>query len=280
MYDFLLGNAAWGFREADLEAQLAITRDMGLTVHELGIANAPKDLPADADDNTVQKVKKLFADYGISLDYAATGDDFSMGNKDDVSKIKKVTALCARLGIRYLRIFAGFSKAEEVTGARWDTMIEALNECAAYAKEKRVTLVIETHGGVNGFENGEVEHFHSVTTDKACLRRLLAEIDDSILFNYDPANMYAVGYENPGEIYEIIKDRTAYVHLKDFRTMPSGHIKPAACGESEMDWARILQDLKDFRGAMLFEYEIPEALKEGLMQSYQYIKEMKDLCQK
>lgn len=274
------GNAAWGFRNLELSEQLKITHSMGLHIHELGIANAPLDLSLDADKNALDSVKALYQKYDIQLLCAATGNDFSCASDQDAEKVKRVTDLCAYLGIRYLRIFAGFSAANEVCGARWDQMVCALNQCAEYAKERGVTLAVETHGGVNSFPGGEVEHFMSVTTDENMLARLKSELNPSITFLYDPANLYAVGEKHPNKIYRLLENRVSYVHLKDFKTMPSGHKKPAACGESDMDWGEILCGLRNFKGVMLFEYEIPENLEAGLIKSYQYIKKELETCLK
>ena len=54
------GNASWGFRETPLEEQLKITKSLGLEVLELGIANAPKDLPLDTTDAELENVKSLY----------------------------------------------------------------------------------------------------------------------------------------------------------------------------------------------------------------------------
>lgn len=273
-YNFKYGNAAWGFRELSLEAQLKITNKMRMRVHELGIANAETDIKLDATEKELDGVKELFEKYGIETLCAATGDDFSCGNGDDIEKVKRVIDICAYLGIKYLRIFAGFSPKAEVVGDRWNVMVKSLNNCAEYAKTKSVVLAVETHGGVDGYEGGEVEHFHSVSTAKDTLTELLNELDKSIMFVYDPANLFAVGYENPDEIYELLKGRVAYVHLKDFKTMPSGHKLPAACGESEMNWQQIAEGMKNFEGPMLFEYEIPQDLENGLCRSLEFMRSL------
>lgn len=59
----IYGNASWGFRELELEEQLKITAEMNLSVLELGIANAPKDLPSDASDSEIENVKNLYKKY-------------------------------------------------------------------------------------------------------------------------------------------------------------------------------------------------------------------------
>ena len=49
-----LGAAAWGLRELPLEPQLRLVRQLGLTSLELGIANAPMDLQADASEEAIE----------------------------------------------------------------------------------------------------------------------------------------------------------------------------------------------------------------------------------
>ena len=270
----IYGNASWGFREMDLEEQLKITAKMELPILELGIANAPNDLPSDASDSELENVKSLYKKYGVKLMCAATGNDFTNGNSDDVEKVKRVIAICAKLGVKYLRIFAGFSPAAEVVGERWDIMIDCLNEVSGYAKSKGVYAVVETHGGVTAFDDG-VEHFVSVTTNIETLTKILKQAPD-IKLNYDPANLYAVGIENQKEFFEKIKDRVCCVHLKDFVKLPSGHLRPAACGESDFDWKAALSMLKDFEGPAMFEYEIPESIKEGSKECLEYIKKTEE----
>lgn len=259
------GNAAWGFRETPLEKQLEITKRLGFETLELGIANAPRDVPLDVSDEEIKRVKALYDNYNVKLICAATGNDFTCGNDNDVKKIKNVVDICEKLGAKYLRIFAGFSPKNDVTGVKWDNMISCIKQILDYAKN--VVPVIETHGGVNGFSDG-VEHFASVSTD---IDTLLKIPDIKILF--DPANLFAVG-ENPLTVYEKIKDRVAVVHLKDFVTLESGHIKPAACGESKMNWKALIDAMENTDYPMLFEYENTEDIEQGIKKSFNYIKEM------
>jgi len=268
------GNASWGFRETPLEKQLEITSDMGLETLELGIANAPNDLPLDVTDKELENVKKLYKKYNVKLLCAATGNDFTEGNDGDTDKIKRVTDICAFLGVKYLRIFAGFSPVEEVCGDRWDIMINSLNTVYDYAEKKGVILTVETHGGVNSYDDG-VEHFYSTSSKPDVLCKMIAAVP-KIRLNFDPANLYAVGIKNPEILYEEIKDKVCCVHLKDFVKLPSGHLLPSACGESDMDWNAILKSLADFDGPALFEYENTEDIKEGSVRCYKYISDIKE----
>lgn len=265
----LFGNASWGFRETPLEKQLEITADMGLNILELGIANAPNDIPLDAADDELLNVKSLFEKYGVKLLCAATGNDFTEGGRNDVIKVKRVVDICSRLGIKYLRIFAGFTPAAEVTGEIRDTMIYCLNEVYKYAENKKVILTVETHGGVNAFDDG-VEHVHSISTEPRALLRMISDVP-SIKMNYDPSNLWAVGIDKPEAVYEKIKEKVCCVHLKDFVRLPSGHLLPAACGESDMDWKGILKPIKDLDIPVLFEYENTADVKDGCIRCYKYI---------
>lgn len=266
----IYGNAAWGFRETPLEEQFRITRDMGLTALELGIANAPMDVPLEVTDHELTRIKALEDQYGVRLLCAATGNDFTTGN-NDIAKIKRVIDICAALEIPMLRIFAGFTAKENVTEGTFQSVLESLTEVCHYGEAKGIIPVIETHGGVNGFDDG-VEHFESVTTDMDSLTRILSALPNNTRICFDPANLYAVGHSHPEQFFETFRDKVAYAHFKDFASLPSGHLKPSHCGDSQMDWEPILRTMADFPGAAMFEYENVEDVEAGLRRSYEYIK--------
>src|SRR5574344_2607132 len=160
-----LGNAAWGLRETPLEQQLRITRSMKLDLLELSIAGYDKDyLQLDATPAKIAEVKRLFAQYGVRLECACTGDDFTGDDAPaQVIKVKRVIDIAAELGIAQLRIFAGFNSDSVVFGKRFDTMIDSLRQVAGYGREKQVVCAVETHGGVAA--NGDaLVHFASAST--------------------------------------------------------------------------------------------------------------------
>ena len=270
----MFGTASWGFREMELEGQLSCVCRLGFEIHELDIENAPGDLPADADAEQLREVRELYESYGIRLLCAATGNDFTLAEESQVrksvEKVKKVITVCEKTGAEYLRIFAGFSPYGEVTGARWKRMVAALNEAAQYAKERGVVLCVETHGGVLEYPDG-VEHFASVTTEHECLKRLLAEVDGSLRFVYDPANLYAAGVKEPEKIAALLQERIGCMHCKEFAVTPLGHLRPAACGDTGMDWDAALKGLEEFAGPVLMEYERTEDVAEGCARSAAFL---------
>ncbi len=273
----IYGNASWGFRETPLEEQLKITAGMGLSLLELGIAGHENDyLQLDATEEQLNQVKEWFDKYGITLMCASTGNDFTQESYEDcltsLNNVTKVIDICAKLNIKYLRIFAGFSPVKDVIGKRWDAMIECLNRVGEYAKNAGVIPVIETHGGVDGFDDGVV-HFYSTSSELDTLKKMLSELNSYLKVNFDPANLYAVGIEHPETVYKAVRDRIEYVHLKDFVKLPAtGHLLPAACGESDMDWKSLMSALADFDGPALIEYENTEDIEDGCRRSLEFLK--------
>ena len=148
MKEIRIGAAAWGFRELTLPQQLDLVRRLGLVSLELGIANTPADVQTDADVRLLEQVKKEYEAFGISLDTAATGNDFTLedGNAaaEDIGKLKRVIDICSFLGVETLRIFAGFTPYREVDETRFSRMIDALNTVARYGKEHGVVTAMET----------------------------------------------------------------------------------------------------------------------------------------
>jgi sugar phosphate isomerase/epimerase len=238
-----IGAAAWGFRELPLGKQLKICRENGLYSLELGIANAPKDLPLCAGTEQLNRVRKAYEQAGVQLECAATGDDFMMEEEEkvqiQVSKVQKVIEICSFLQIPYLRIFAGFVPLGQMTEKLWKHTEEALDECAAFAAQRKVVLAVETHGAVLPYRSG-IRHVDTITTDLSSLERLKREIRDDILFVPDGANLAATRHMNVEEYYRLLSGRIAYSHIKNFRRTEDGSIEPSSVGDGILDWKPLL----------------------------------------
>lgn len=264
------GLAAWGLREESLESQLQITRDLGLELLEFSIANYTKDvLQPGCSDSEIEEVKSLFKKYGVRLECGCTGDDLT--NDDVESQQKKLTeviGIASKLGIRYLRIFAGFNSDSAVYGEKYERMLAALKQLNAIASEKGVVLCVETHGGVTALDSGALLHFNSVTTRIDSLKKIL---ETGVSLCFDPANLSAVGSAAPEMFYTVFKDSIPYIHLKDFKDVPGG-IVPAACGEGRLNWKRLMETLQDYNGPAMIEYELPGDVREGMARSLESLK--------
>ena len=265
------GNAAWGLRELPLEEQLKLTQAMGLHLLELSIANYHRDvLQPDASAEQIRQVKALFAQYDVRPDCGATGNDFTAGSAADVreslDRVKRAADIAAALGVKVLRIFAGFTSDSLVYGERFDRALEALQLAAEHVRGTGVRLAIETHGGVAA--TGDVlHHSATVTTRIDTMRKLLESLPAAeIGMNYDPANLAAERW------FGLFRDRIVLVHLKDFRDVPGG-IVPAGCGEGRLDWKALPAVLKEYDGPALIEYELPADVEDGLRRSLRFLKQ-------
>ena len=267
------GNAAWGLRDTPLEDQLKLTADMGLELLELSIANYDRDfLQADADDAQIGEVKNQFLRHGIRLECGCTGNDFTGDDvPEQIEKVRRVMDISGKLGLRYLRIFAGFRSDRDVYGERFDRMTSALITVAEYGRRRNVLPVVETHGGVT--VNGSVlVHSASPTTRVDFWREILRT---GVGINYDPANLAAAGAVDPVAFYPLFRDSISYVHLKDFRDVPGGVI-PAACGEGRLDWPRLMSALAAYNGPALLEYELTDDIEDGLCRSLAFLRQFKN----
>lgn len=264
-----LGFACWGMREMPLEKQLEFCGACGVRLTELDIANAPGGLVLDCGEERLNEVKRTFERHDMPLLYAATGNDFTLETEEEVQaqieKVCRVIELCAKLGIRWVRIFAGFSPAEEVEGARMERLLQALDRVCGKAREENVQLVLETHGGVRPCGEG-VEHFHSVSTRYDLLEQLAEKCPPDLWFLLDPANLQAAG-EDPVRCYRLLKGRIAYIHAKEFVPLPNGGLRPAGCGAGAFDWTAFFEQIHDYEGPVMIEYEEPADVEQGMRES-------------
>ncbi len=263
------GLAAWGLREESLENQLKITTDLGLDLLEFSIANYDKDaLQLGATDAEIEAVKAMFKKYGVRLECGCTGNDFTGDDvTEQIAKVKAVIDIAAKLGVRYLRIFAGFSSDSVVVGEKFIAMLNALETVNDYAKDKSVTLCVETHGGVTALDNGALVHFNSVSTRTDHWKEI---VKTGVSITYDPANLTAVGTTCAPAFYKQFKEHISYIHLKDFRDVVGG-VTPAACGEGRLNWSRLMEVLKDFDGPAMIEYELPRDVRDGMKRSLEFL---------
>ncbi len=267
-----LGLAAWGLREKSLESQLKLTCSLGLDLLEFSIANYAKDvLQVGATKAQISEVKDAFRQHGVRLECGCTGDDLTCGSiPAEVAKLREVIDISAALGLRILRIFAGFSSDSAISSQRLEAILEAFRELHDYATERSVTLCVETHGGVSVQGNGSLLHFHSITTRIDTWKRILAT---GVSICYDPANLTAVGAVDAVRFYTLFKERIPYMHLKDFKDVDGG-IVPAACGEGRLDWRAFAKATADFDGIAVMEYELPQDVEDGMRRSLSFLRQI------
>jgi sugar phosphate isomerase/epimerase len=157
----------------------------------------------------------------------------------------------------------------EVTEEIWKRMINAMERCAAVAEKLNLELAVETHGRLI-VKDDVFYHVHTVSTELTALKRLLAEMPDSIGICYDPGNMRAVNPEDKTYGLDIVNDRINYCHLKDWITKKDGWYQ-AAPGDSDLDYSELLPKMK-YDGAFTIEYEPTEDVEDGFKRGLRYLK--------
>lgn len=267
------GLAAWGLRFTPLREQLAMTGRLKLNLLEIGISGFHTDLlQAGVPNCFLDTVKTLFKEYSLTPLCAVTGNDFTQPDKNDTAASLGQTLAALRtadiLGIRYLRIFAGFSPVEEVVEERYKTLVECINKIYEAAKKTNVIPVVETHGGVNNLPDNSIRHFASVSTECETLDKLFNDVPEMVL-NFDPANLCILD-KDVCSFYHRYREKIVYMHLKDFVRCGMGWV-PGACGTGEMDWGALMAEISSFSGPAMLEYEIPSDVENGFTTSLNFL---------
>ena len=194
-------------------------------------------------------------------DMGGYGFEIAEDNAVRVEKTKRIIDLAVEFGARVVTTHIGVIP-DEKTHPRYAVMLSALTECGLYAKEKGVTLAIET-----GPEKA--------TT----LLAFLQDTQGGVGVNLDPANFTMVTGQDAVEAVYLLKDYIVDTHAKDgkmldktqnpidvYHAFAVGGVDALnACkgfselplGEGDVDWNAYLQALKEigFDGFLTIERE-------------------------
>lgn len=182
-------------------------------------------------DNAIELLKK----YGMKVSAYSIGNDFVQNDQAEREKqigmVNKGTDTACRLNTKNLRIFSGSAK----NGITFDTarawIVEGLKECAKYAEEKGVTLVLENHGLFAG--KGDQ------------VRGIIDEVGSEYLkANTDLGNFLLVN-DDPLNAVKALNKRVGFVHFKDFKSVSND--QPGYDG----------MDGKRYQGTVLGEGQVP-----------------------
>ena len=146
--------------------------------------------------------KKALLDAGLEIS-ALCGDMGGHGfqNADEVperiEKTKAIVDLAVEFGSSVITTHIGVIPADK-NHPRYKVMLDALTECGLYAKERGVTLAIET-----GPESAPV------------LKAFLDDTKGGVGVNLDPANFVMVTDQDPVEAVKLLGNYIVHTHAKD-----------------------------------------------------------------
>lgn len=209
-------------------------------------------------------------------DMGGYGFEIEQDNAARVEKTKRIIDLAAEFGANVVTTHIGVIP-EEKAEPRYKVMLDALAECGLYAKEKGVTLAIET-----GPEKA--------TTLKA----FLDDTRGGVGVNLDPANFVMVTGQDPIEAVYILKDCIVHTHAKDgvmhkqnnptevYHAFAVGGVEALnACegftevplGTGQVDWKKYISALKEigYDGFLTIERETGSDPQEDIRLAVRYL---------
>ncbi|MBR6737726.1 MAG: sugar phosphate isomerase/epimerase [Clostridia bacterium] len=243
------------------------------TAHELGLngvqiyATVGDFSPENLTPEVKQKYKDILKEYNLEVsalcgDMGGFGFEIEKDNKERIEKTKKIIDLAVEFKTSVVTTHIGVIPADK-TNKRYKTMLNALTECGLYAKERGVTLAIET-----GPEKVDT------------LLEFLKDTKGGVGVNYDPANLTMVTGEDAVRGVYVLKDYIVHTHAKDgvmldknqdptevYHAFAVGGLdalnalsgfKEMPLGEGDVDWNGYIKALKDigYNGYFTIEREV------------------------
>lgn len=271
-----VGCGWWGFREMPIKKHLEICKEFGFKTLEFGIGDElPSTIPLHADESYINNIKALAREYGIQMPFVTVENDFTLSDKAQhqnmLEHVLEAIKTASKFEVSHIRIFAGFSPAEEITETIYQQVIAAFEECATLCSKHNIQISIETHGSIE-HKNGVAFHQNTISTDPKFLERLMKDLPAGVGFNYDPGNIKVVRPSDKTYCLDIINDRINYCHLKDWKRKDRGW-EAAAIGDDDLDYATHLPKI-NFDGIYQIEYEPLEDLTDGIARSLHYLEKI------
>lgn len=241
-----------GFRNFALDDALAVVDELGFE-HFEGTTDGRAHLYPYAvlgeDPAPLEKTIAKYRPRPISI--AGGWSDFAVADdhlETQYASVRNQLALCRRLAVRVLRLFASHLPAKYVDDAFRARVIRNLARLAPEARGAGVTIAIENHYGI------------TATSDDV-LRLLEGVGDEAIRANFDGANFVPMG-DDPVRACRRLLPYIAHVHCKDVRYTGTGrHEGWEYCeiGAGVMNYREIFELLRAscYKGAVCVEYENP-----------------------
>jgi sugar phosphate isomerase/epimerase len=270
-----LGVGEWGFRNRPLSEWIALATRLGFKHLEFGIGgNWPGRLSESPTAADVAAFNRLAKSHGVTTHYCCLENDFTRpdaaGHATQVRTALAQLAPAADCGAKVVRLFAGFTPAEQVTEQTFQRLLDALHQSAAAAAKLGMTIAIETHGAISQNADGSLSHRHTVSTRRDFIERLRKEMPREVAFNYDPGNLKAADPDDKRYALDLLAGRVTYCHLKDWKRKGTGWVA-CAPGDDDIDYGKLLP-VKGYDGVYLIEYEPLEDTEDGIKRSLEYLR--------
>jgi sugar phosphate isomerase/epimerase len=225
----------------------------------LNVCDASDEYASEHLEVTKNLLKELNLEVSaLCGDMGGFGFERAEDNPQRIQKTKEIIDLALEFGAKVVTTHIGVIP-EDKSNPRYKVMLDALTECGLYAKERGVTLAIET-----GPEKA--------TT----LLQFIEDTKGGVGVNFDPANFTMVTGQDAVEGVYILRDHIVHTHAKDGimleRTLPEyiykvipkpediqgiKFFKEVPLGEGGVDFKSYLKALEEigYRGFLTIERE-------------------------
>lgn len=180
---------------------IALASSLGLSGVQI-YATTGEFSPETLGEKEKQNYKTLLKEKGLEVsalcgDMGGYGFENATENPVRIEKTKKIVDLAVEFGAKVVTTHIGVIPTDKNV-PRYKTMLSALTECGLYAKNKGVTLAIET-----GPEKANT------------LLAFLRDTQGGVGVNLDPANFVMVTGQDPVQAAYLLKDYIVHTHAKD-----------------------------------------------------------------
>ena len=150
--------------------------------------------------------------------------------------------LAEQIDCPYVRVFPNNFPKEQDKRTTMDFIIKGLRELGDYAKDRNVTVLMETHGDVVRIE------------DLATIMQAAEHPHVGLV--WDVANMWTVTQESPAQAYRVLKKYIRHTHIKDAR-LTDGKLQYTLLGQGDVPIFEAIRALQrgSYKGYYSFEWE-------------------------
>lgn len=269
----------------NLEESLEIAKSLELSGVQV-YATSGEFSPETLTETKKSEIKALLEKNGLVIsalcgDMGGHGFEKAEEVPERIEKTKAIIDLGAEFGTKVITTHIGVIPADE-NDPVFKVMLNALTECGLYAKEKGITLAIET-----GPETAPT------------LYNFVSKTKGGVGVNLDPANFVMVTGQDPTEAVYLLKDYIVHTHLKDGKMLKKSNPKEiydcfaeggiealnvadyfieTPLGTGDVDFQKYLTALKEigFDGFLTIERETGDDPKKDIIEGMNYIKSLNE----
>jgi sugar phosphate isomerase/epimerase len=209
---------------------------------QMDLTQCPEFKTAEARKQTVALMKAK------GLQFVGLGSSANLHQPEGAEREKNLAEarrfidLAQQINCPYVRVFPNNFPKDADKKATMDLIIKGLRELGDYAKERSVTVLMETHGDVVKIED--------ITTI------MQATEHSHIGLIWDIANMWSVTKEPPVEAYSQLKKYIRHTHIKDAKLV-DGKLEYTFLGKGDVPIFEAIDALQKggYKGFYSFEWE-------------------------